>query len=1463
MPQEGNLLNVGELLGHPVILQGAWMRVKSWYARGELAPQPELSLWQLHPERMLSEVSELLRNNEWSPERWLQVPFPKKGQRLRHYLMPTVRDQVAFMAHLVLLGPILDQQTANFAFGNRWYRPILWDRRNEPPQWIQLRYPVLNSNTYLPYARSHGLFRRAAHWTVARMTGAPLSEEGESSSRPQFDDYDPDSLPCWTRASWWKSTGGTSQAYWAALDIELAFPSVRIERLEAALRQAMSRNTDVSNLFEGCPQTVVEALEEKNVRIEIGQRLILALRGVTVENSCIPRDSWHTPNNHPLPKIIADPYQGLPTGLIISGMLLNVVLQEPDRIVQSYLSKTREENPAAIVRFADDMYVLARSRESLFALIEVVHGALSGSESKALATPNHDSNLCINFQKIQPDPVQSAVGFYLKRNGWRKCGVCKQPLPRDGETSGTTSISNWLSASAREDKLTEKLRNVDRTAIGRGDIGPFVTHLVERMSDMGQDTLRQRFGEGARDYLARLHEMTLFNIEDEQVRADTRRMFSINRLVRAWLPRSSDTGEESGQLQRILRTISFAVETMPWKFSVWRSIVRASARRPHTPASKSNCFGQYAEKWLAIQLGRIASSTGSEGPAAWINAWPEADTSDAHTQKSKNNWRALYLSYLRSAFWHAFADVVLELRRHSARWNGKKNDIGMPSPHLWTVRSVPEGSHGAVADSLSDLDKWVCVLYPEDRNISLQDWPWELNEFVRAVLAIHPTTELADAWRATNSPKGILQIPQTRRLRELPHTCELLRRSQRLQETLGSRRSRKLDLFALAQVRLGNQCDELADVLFPERSGMRISRREVQLSEILAVATNLGCFKRIGLQLAREVAPTLSKATRELSWNVLLFQDYLRARRVIVGQHVCKVEEATVHRILWGRPCNKPLDAWDMVPWETPAVGLPSRVVATLFVIAREQSECLKWDPKDGPLTWKIKDKNGVLATGRRRQFTHIDELEEKEQTPEISRTKEWEVRPNAAFLRPFLVVDATKVCTDSYVLYCDVLLMLTLLDGGEWILDGLATQGIRGIPFEDRWAWRSRIHLPRKSWTLIEEILRWSDNPTASVSCKGTQLVESLKEWSDNTVKSQDFLTERIDVGLDPGAAIDVVRTISSSGVLSELELPQDLNLDHSKLNEQLLVRVGQTNKWPEFNDVVDRFPQISSRDANAMIEQVCNVFLAPAQIADQASPDMVVLPELAIPQQEVRSLRDLVRSETKGAVAGLYWRVVRPPFAPSTAFTPHSQYVVNEAELILPVKQNRGPTSVRWFRVQKPVPAHIEDGLTRRLSKNRNNCWTILRGRRWYRFVHPQWGDFSIAICADLIDSAPWRALRSDLLHLFMVAFNKDVELFDSLTWIRAYENYINVASVNHGKFGGSFIWTPRSKHGRELARLRGSELVLTADIQLPVSSLYEAQTIGVKTAIENAALQWANKKTNPSEFKAPPPGFRPRKP
>ena len=83
---------------------------------------------------------------------------------------------------------------------------------------------------------------------------------------------------------------------------------------------------------------------------------------------------------------------------------------------------------------------------------------------------------------------------------------------------------------------------------------------------------------------------------------------------------------------------------------------------------------------------------------------------------------------------------------------------------------------------------------------------------------------------------------------------------------------------------------------------------------------------------------------------------------------------ATLHRLLWGA-CDGAdhFGEWPLRPWETPAVGLPVRVAAGLFLLASRGDVPDGWSPRRGPVVWVIQDHSEVLSCGRRAQFGHIE----------------------------------------------------------------------------------------------------------------------------------------------------------------------------------------------------------------------------------------------------------------------------------------------------------------------------------------------------------------------------------------------------------------------------------------------------------------------------------------------------------
>lgn len=581
----------------------------------------------------------------------------------------------------------------------------------------------------------------------------------------------------------------------------------------------------------------------------------------------------------------------------------------------------------------------------------------------------------------------------------------------------------------------------------------------------------------------------------------------------------------------------------------------------------------------------------------------------------------------------------------------------------------------------------------------------------------------------------------------------------------------------------------------------------------------------------------------------------------------------TIHRLLWGATSQQELSDWSVRPWEMPAVGLPVRVAVALFSSARTCGGLPEeWKPSSGPLTWEIRKGKQMLGVGRQHQFGPVkdpprgDHISSVPMVEIVRRSLHWEVDPHPAYLLPFSAADPDAVDADAYALYCDILLLLTALDGMEAILDTLADYGAGVIPLEDRWAWRSRVHLPKEAWKQIDGAFRWTESPEEARQDIAEELSNALKQWVPRDLAVHAFANERVDLLL-PGADapdrpsvkecdFEIVRTVRSPAS-PDPKLPDDLHLKIGNLAHRLRVRIGQIERWACRDRIVASLLQVDAVSAGLIMEQVAAAFQSPGYGHGGSDPELVVLPEVAVPNSEVVTVRDLVRKTGRASLAGLHWRILSPVYP--GAKNPTKRWFVNEAELVLPVGHgDDGPTDVRWYRVRKPVPAHMEVGLARALEQRTGVEWGILAGHRWYRFVHPRWGDFSIAICSDLLDAAPWRSFRGELLHLFMVAFNSDVGLFESLTWVRAYESFVNLVSVNHGARGGSFVWTPRRSHQREVAQLRGRPLFLLADVNIPVEEMIAAQRDGVGSAVNRSREGWKGKPKPPDDFKAPPPGY-----
>ncbi|WP_147477324.1 hypothetical protein [Corallococcus sp. AB038B] len=1329
--------------------------------------------------------------------------------------------------------------------------------------------------------------------------------------------------------------------------MQLAYPSVRLSYLREQIQSMLSPTLqkEIKNktswlsefgpmswddALRNYPEEVKTLLVEPATQKQLVSVLLNSLASVRYESerqtpdATWSADLWKPPHTiQELPLGSGASHPGLPTGLAISGMLMNAYLHTLDRTLCQHSKPGKNRPGFAMLRFADDLILMSSSREGLANAVDAAWLGLSGKQNGAVLATQHPtdvpSNLWFNWSKTKPDALANGITIYLQKNGaLAKCKSCNQPLPPEKPSatlSKPPSFFSWLEAQI-EAGDTNWLPTLNKERLQKESLGQFVTYLVERLSALGSEGLQNRFGDDAIQRLTNLHELARFDLGDLQVKEETRLSFAASQLARAWLSEDSSDSDRL-QLQELRRSIAHAMKHVPWKFQLWRAVIHAAVRRPlgcsDLPSGEDDI--QAAQDWLISLLGQLVPDT-EAGDAIISTAacWSQeegTDWTDEQIQKRLLLIRDGFQSFARASFWRQLADTLHQL----ARATQEIESDGDRSTRIWTsaswlFRALPQQEVANALRWLGSIDTWANVLYPEGQEVDLPSW--EVDGLTLAILAASSRSEIHQNWpqlaprRARRLPEWNDPLPLAipRALPVLianPVSRRLLRwrwAQERQRQTMWHQ------LHALPITCLGHASDADSQVFtadiartIPGDSDAHHSAHALRVLRELGVWHPLfssSLQRRLGneaeglLQAILSLELSIPTAeTRSLNWLKLgdyhvLRQQVSAARQKPGSSNI----PLTLYSILWGNHWDRS-SSERLVPESAPILGLPLRISMHLL------REALNALPKPSPSTikpsrkilqptaWKFSiEGEKAISQGRRQQFDSTIEVKlpnsRVQWLSSPAPARDWEVLPHALYLYPFAM--GVALTEAAYALICNVFQFWTAIDGSERILNSLLEQGLGPLSFEERWDLRDRHHLPNDFWTTLEEIVRSALLRRAafirSASHLSGQLSKRITKLIKPAIRSDDFRWERADILLDSSKGQEAPVHVSSflPGNLLPVSDPPELAVNGKKLIKSITVRIAQASAEPNWQDFHNTFPREISRAERQLIMRQLKSALrktencVPTTGADQSfpstKPDIIILPEVVLPRSERKQIQELVSSMQVAVLCGKIFSELPTVFPSKSRQQRRERWLVNEADLFFPVQaeEDSGPPLVRRFSIRKPLLSHMERALADTLSERPpgKTHWRMLAGRRWYRFVHENWGDFTVAICSDIIDPSPWWSLRAQVLHIFMSAHNPDIELFDSLTRIRSYENFCNVVSSNHGVYGGSVAWTPKSGHDRELARLHGGKLFLLADVQLPVAPLFKQQQVGLSEALLKEKKSWLSQSPGKSSFKSPPPTY-----
>ncbi|MCY2962378.1 MAG: hypothetical protein NT069_01795, partial [Planctomycetota bacterium] len=624
----------------------------------------------------------------------------------------------------LLLAPLLEERMCTFSFGNRWYRGLTRQDVDGTSLWSRRNWSLADRDLYQPYRRAHGLFRRAASWTVDAMLGNEPAKESSLGPVADSAEFGDDLLPNFANKSYWQSFPNIDRVFWASFDLKLAFPAVRVDVLRQVMKSivadvfhvAIPGMMDLASFFLSDNLRLFEVsirqhlMDRANVDILIDYLcdMLAEIRYVPFEGSdeqFFPNDPT-SPNPKFLPLGDGALHPGLPTGLAVSGLLLNVYLHSIDESMATWFTPRQwptpaAGHPAAFLRFADDMVLLAGSPSVLVEGIGLLMNTIESESSTG------DLNLRMNWDKSQPQSVADMLTRYRK------------PSKRTKPT-----LAEWV---RRNKNASTSLSTIERDAITAQTRGPFVTELVERFSDLGAEKQVDLLPEQAKVRLARLQEIVLLKPDDSVVPRETQLVFAANHLVRAWLP-EQDRQTDSRLLAEIRRSVSEAMRCASDKPRLWRAVWRAAVRRPTCGEGTNEEHLEFednaARNWLLSIVGRFAESadarrfqppgveTESE-PDRWCGVWP------------------MYSSFQRAAIWRTFAAVVHDVNRNVTRLADER---AFAPPHSWLFRSTDEQSLERMVDWLPvTANECLETLYgSSDRPLPI----WESDSLAVALMSL-------------------------------------------------------------------------------------------------------------------------------------------------------------------------------------------------------------------------------------------------------------------------------------------------------------------------------------------------------------------------------------------------------------------------------------------------------------------------------------------------------------------------------------------------------------------------------------------------------------------------------------------------------------------------------------------------------------------------------------------------------
>ena len=477
----------------------AWEKAKFCFKPGDIwFNELEVSLFEANLKDELLSIQTDIRNNNYKLRPIMPMAYPKgkneHGPRTRQTFWISVRDQVAWLATVNILGREIDSQMPFWSYGNRLYISVF---KNEiTDAWNFGYYRNTTRNIYRKWSQSWPLYRRHIN-----LTAKILSRKSEDIATLEIDEIEESLIETNNRFSkdhplkvnyletnYW-NINFDGNLFWAGVDLEKFYPRVRQEVIKDNFKKYVPRHYDdsVSLLITSLLDFVIDYSNWTSTEV-----VSIGLEGKPEE------------------------FKHIPTGLFVGGFLANVALLQVDKIINE---KLIEKKNIAHFRYVDDHVILSNSFDDLLNWI---------TEYKKILDENHIGTT-FNLEKTEPKTLSE----YYK--------YLESPVNEEDKDDRELKLEIIKKKAKSDSKLDPEFPS------------PLMTQTLTKVSKLSKTNINLLAPSEEKSLVADIEHLLVTEFPDQELRRDTRVSFAA-RMLSILVPElTQDINEKYKLLGRLIQ----------------------------------------------------------------------------------------------------------------------------------------------------------------------------------------------------------------------------------------------------------------------------------------------------------------------------------------------------------------------------------------------------------------------------------------------------------------------------------------------------------------------------------------------------------------------------------------------------------------------------------------------------------------------------------------------------------------------------------------------------------------------------------------------------------------------------------------------------------------------------------------------------------------------------------------------